>query len=375
MRTHRRGAILPLMSAVFTVFLIMAAFSINLARMQLTRTELKAATDAASRAGAEALARLDSTSAAVQAAIDGAAKNTVGNVPLTLTSDDVELGAVEQNQSGIWVFEAGETPTDSVQVNATASTSLTFSQLIGRSTFSPSATSTAAFVENEICLVVDRSHSMCFNLSGTDWVYPTGTGPNDMLISSAPADGSRWRTLESAIGAFLDTVAAVNSTQRVALVTWGSDITLQSYEGNLTGRTFPAAVIDAGLSTNLSPIRSAVLNRGQDIMLGGTNMTAGMQLGVSVLTGAGSHQFAKKTMILMTDGKWNQGNNPISTANNARAAGITIHTVTFLDAADQTDMKKVAKATGGTHYHASDAAALEDAFRELARNLPIVLTD
>ncbi len=55
--------------------------------------------------------------------------------------------------------------------------------------------------------------------------------------------------------------------------------------------------------------------------------------------------------------------------------GITIHTITFLDKADQSEMVKVARATGGFHYHASNGEELEEAFRELARHLPVALTD
>ena len=104
-------------------------------------------------------------------------------------------------------------------------------------------------------------------------------------------------------------------------------------------------------------------------------MSSGIDLGVEILTGPDTHDYASKTMILMTDGKWNQGRDPAAAARDAKKKDITIHTVTFLDAADQSDMKKVAKTTGGEHYHASDALTLIKAFQELATYLPVVLTD
>jgi hypothetical protein len=56
-------------------------------------------------------------------------------------------------------------------------------------------------------------------------------------------------------------------------------------------------------------------------------------------------------------------------------ANITINTVTFGDNADQRRMQDVAAATEGKHYHAPDAAALEQIFREIASTLPVMLTE
>ncbi len=372
----RRGTAIALVLATISVFLIMAAFSLNVAYMQLVRTEMRAATDAAARAGAEALARLDSSQAAVQAAIDLAAANKVNGVPLVLTAADIDLGHANSSMNNLWTFTSGATPINSVRVSASKSSPLMMSGVTGRSSFDPQTTATAAFSESEVCLVVDRSHSMCFDLSGVDWAYPAGTptAPPDPVVYP-PTVGSRWDALEAGMTAFFNVISSSNAAQKVALVTWGSDITLAEYEGQLTGRTFPATELDVGLGNNYTAITNAIADRGDDVMLGGTNMSAGIDMGVEVLTGPGTRAFAAKTMIVMTDGKWNFGRDPVLAAQDAKAAGITIHTVTFLDAADQQDMIDVATTTGGRHYHASDAQTLEEAFREMARHLPVVLID
>jgi len=49
--------------------------------------------------------------------------------------------------------------------------------------------------------------------------------------------------------------------------------------------------------------------------------------------------------------------------------------VTFSDEADFPRMRAVAAATGGEHFHAPDAAALERIFRQIAATLPVLLTD
>jgi len=373
----RRGVAFILVLVTLGIFFVMAAFSMNVAYMQLVRTEMRAATDAAARAGTEALARLDSQPAAIQAAIAVAAANKVNGEPLLLTSDDIQLGRATRNAAGQWTFDSTATPVTSVRVHADKVTPLVLPGITGVNAFTPQRTATAAFSENEICLVVDRSHSMCFDLSGVNWVYPEGTpaAPPDPVVHPPHANGSRWAALAGAVQDFLAILSTNNSAQRIALVTWGSEITLANYEGALTGRTFPASSLDVQLGTNFGAVSSAIANRGNDVMLGGTNLSAGIDMGIDLLTGPNTKAYASKTMIVMTDGQWNQGRAPSEAALEAKQAGITIHTVTFLDGANQQDMINVAAITGGLHYHASDAATLEQAFQEIARHLPLVLID
>ena len=77
----------------------------------------------------------------------------------------------------------------------------------------------------------------------------------------------------------------------------------------------------------------------------------------------------------MTDGLKNRGREPVLAANDAALQNIVINTVTFSDEADFARMRAVADATGGKHYHAPDAAALERIFREIAATLPVLTTD
>ena len=52
---NRDGAIVPLFAILLPVLLVLAAYSVNLAYMQLTTTELRIATDVTSHAGGRAL--------------------------------------------------------------------------------------------------------------------------------------------------------------------------------------------------------------------------------------------------------------------------------------------------------------------------------
>ena len=52
---RRQGAMLVLITVALSLVIIMAAFAVDVAWMQLVSTELRTATDAASRAGAKTL--------------------------------------------------------------------------------------------------------------------------------------------------------------------------------------------------------------------------------------------------------------------------------------------------------------------------------
>jgi Mg-chelatase subunit ChlD len=92
-------------------------------------------------------------------------------------------------------------------------------------------------------------------------------------------------------------------------------------------------------------------------------------------TDAMSRSFAEKTIILMTDGNHNTGQSPAETVLTAKARGDTVHCITFGAGANQTLMADVAIAGGGIYLHAPDGASLIDAFRQIARTLPILLTE
>lgn len=389
----RKGAMLPLLAAMIMGFLVMSAFSVDVAHMQLVRTQLRVATDAAAKAGAEALARMQSDSAGQAAAIAVAQQNLVGGDPLLLDPGDVTFGRVTQNGNGKWKFHANDTPFTAVRVNGRRTTDspggsvpLFFAGVFGSGGFTPVHTATAAHLENEIVIAVDRSHSMCFDMSGGSWAYaPNNPLPSILqnpqnyqqwqrdLTSPPHPSGSRWSALDAAVDVFLDEVSLVSKPPRVSLVTWASEITSSSYEGWLTGRTSPLVTLDTALSQNYGPVRTAIGNYGQDVVFGGTDIAAGIDAAVVELTSASARPLANKSIVLMTDGQQTHGRDPLLAAADASASGVVIYTVTFLDAADQTVMQQVATSTGGRHYHASNATQLRNAFQEIARSLPVAL--
>ena len=76
-------------------------------------------------------------------------------------------------------------------------------------------------------------------------------------------------------------------------------------------------------------------------------------------------------MIVLTDGVYT-GEDPVPSAAAAHASGVTVHTITFSNGANQADMQSVAATAGGASYHAVDAATLNEIFTKLAGTLTIL---
>jgi Mg-chelatase subunit ChlD len=127
-------------------------------------------------------------------------------------------------------------------------------------------------------------------------------------------------------------------------------------------------------STNRTAIENVVATRSNSAIGGGTTLSAGLDRAVSVLTGANGRALSNKVIILLTDGQWNAGRDPVLAAQDAAAAGITVHCVSMMTSTQST-LTQVANITGGQYYATQNAAQLQQAFRDLAKQLPIVLTD
>src|SRR5437868_3770088 len=116
-KDSRRGAMLVLIAVCLPLCIIMAAFAVNVAWMQLVRTELRTSTDAAARAGAKELSLAQSTSVARTAAKTAAQRNLVAGAPLLLADADVEFGnSVQPTDTSRFVFTTGGKTPNAVRV-------------------------------------------------------------------------------------------------------------------------------------------------------------------------------------------------------------------------------------------------------------------
>jgi hypothetical protein len=361
---------LVLVALLLVVLIVSVVFSVDVAYMQLTRTQLRCATDAAARAAAEALSRTQDVDSARAAAIATAGKNEVANSPLVLETDDVEFGRGTQLTNGSIDFTLGGSPSNSVRItgrrtngSGSGPISLFFGQLLGVSDFEAFHSATAVTLDRDICLVVDRSGSMKTGLDNSG--IPGGLGSCDPPHPTL----SRWGALNTAVQSFIAGVESTPQTETLALVSYAS-------VGDYCEMTFTDADLNAPLSDDYLPVTNAMTSLSGIPINGYTNIAAGIDTGIAALTDpALSRPLAERTMVLLTDGIYNRGRDPRLAAQDADNEEIVIHTVTFSAFAEQQAMKDVAAATGGNHYHAPDAATLDAIFREIALTLPVLLTN
>lgn len=390
--TRRSGAMMVLVAFSLVVLLAAAAFCVDVAYMQLVNTELSGATDAAAKAAARELSLTrGNESKAIKEGMAAAERNMVGGKQFEMTADDFEFGQSIVNGDGSYSFDPGAKPYTAIRVTGRrtadspgGAVGLFFGGALGRRTYEPQISATASFQKTQIVLCIDRSHSMCLDSSGTDWQYPPGVPDwdadgdgqidhaDDALCTPPDDSASRWAGLESAINQFLDILEEGLVKPEVGLVTWASDIGPGTYEYQLTGLTFDKATEDVPIARNYNRIRNEIERLGDDIMFGGTDTAAGLDAAIESIE---STRFrSKKVIILMTDGQENAGRGSELAAADAKALGIVIHVVTFLTG-DQSRMAGIASLTGGRHIHATNEAELVAAFDELARLIPIALTE
>lgn len=354
----RNGAMLVLVAVALVILLATAAFSVDMAYMFLAREQLHVATDAATKAAVVGLSQGNTQQSAIDTAIQYAAANTVCGKSLTITSSNVSLGNVTYSQGGYWKFNSGGTPTTAAQVTAQVSLPLFFAPTLGTSTFSPTKTSTAAFVRNKWCLVLDRSASMSFDMSGTDWVYPAGwpTYPRGYDTKPAPV-GSRWSNIQAAISVFLNALSTSPVENQIALVTFAD-----------------SGSKDCTFSTNFAPINTALANYGKLPIYGGTNLSSGIQAAYSLFASTDDGTPWNKIIVVFSDGQWNEGSDPLTLVGQANSSGIVIHTVGLLSQSNNYTMQQLPARTGGQFLYANSGAALQKAFQTLALTIPVILT-
>ncbi|MCA9126709.1 MAG: VWA domain-containing protein [Planctomycetales bacterium] len=339
---NRRGAMIIMVAIVLVILVVGAVFSVDVAYMHMIRAELRTATDAAARAGSETLARTQDPNQARLAAIDIASRNLVAGQGLTIPAGSVDVGRVERAGNGRMTFVANQPPLTAVRVTGIRSDAspdgavpLFFARFFSATQFQPEQVATAAANVRDVALVLDVSGSM----------------------NSSAGSVTRLQALKQAVSLFLDEVQLLSPHTLVSLSVYSSSATQL-----------------AQLTDNFTAIRATV---------NGLNANGSTAIGQGLLTGSNSlvndprtRDFAAKTVIVMTDGQHNAGVGPEVTVQTAVARNQQVHTVTFSSGANQALMRLVAQSTqGGIHVHADDAAALVQAFQDIARTLAVTLVE
>ena len=184
--------------------------------------------------------------------------------------------------------------------------------------------------------------------------------------------------LAGAVDVFLTEADNIDPHPRTSLVTWGTNYSMPISPYTIYQESTVDVSLPQRLSHNWTQNRQAITggisSLGNLPMMGGTNMSAGLDTAVAELTKPSASTMSHKIVILLTDGRWNSGRDPALAAQDAADAGIVVHTITMLSD-DAATMTEIANITGGKYYDARNEAELRAAFFEIARSLPIVLTE
>lgn len=367
-----RGVVVPLVAVMLPVIIALAAFTVNLSYMELARTELRISADAATRAAGRTFVNTNSQSQARASARTAATRNEVAGAALQLADSDIEFGVSARNSlAQRYVFSAGGANANAVRVTArreSGSLSGVVQMIMpsgGATTnFSTSQSAVSSPVELDVALVLDRSGSMAYGIDEQSAVLgASGLGP-----ATAPAGwefcdpappASRWQDLLAGVATFNNVLSNSYSNEHIALVTYNQ-----------------SAIRDLNLTADFNAALTAMDTYTQSLCSGATNIGSGIYEAMNALDAGGySRPWAAKVIVVMTDGIHNVGSNPEWAASDAFDAGVTVYTITFSAEADQYRMAQVAKNGGGKHFHANDAASLQQAFTDIARSLPTLLTE
>lgn len=189
-----------------------------------------------------------------------------------------------------------------------------------------------------------------------------------------------WKTSQQPVGAlkdaskyFIDYIIAQQSNDQIGLAIY-------------THPNSPGAILEQGLTTNLSGLKTTLTQRQAGHYNANTNISAGMTVARQEIQ-ARARLRTFRTMVLMTDGQANLPGTSsqakaavVTEANLAAAAKIKILTISLGVDADTALMQQVADITGGLHFiipgnqtAASMKTQLENAFRQIASTRPLKL--
>lgn len=371
--SHNTGSITFLVLFLLTVMLIMAAISIEVARVELAETELQVATDGCARLAMSKLAETQDPEVARQYAINKAASYTVAGQTFALSGDDVQFGNSERQASGAYNFVDAQVPLNAVRINSTfdrfgsQSLPVAFDGLFGDKSYRLATSAVAANSDVDVVLVLDRSASMSFDMAGIDWQYPRPLRLPDAYLSAPHNTKSRWAALQRALDVFVDEMTQGSTRTQVGVSSYSSN-TGSNYYGVWCSSV--ASTRELEMTDRYSKISSVVSDIGGEKLIGGTNISAGMYAGQQILASS-PRVTANKIMIVLTDGFYNEGQYPPQAAEVMAEHGIVVHAVTFGSKTDTATMQQVADRGKGIFYEAPDEATLKEVFRKLARNLAI----
>lgn len=365
---NRRGAMVVLICFLLPVLLIVAAFIVNLAHVESTNIEIQIASDAAARAAGRVYTTTGSESDALLAAREAATQNPIGNgIVLPIAASDLTIGRSTRaggdgSRYEFAVADDGNSvriQTESLNQGSGDAVQPLLPFLSFGDGIRPLRTAVSTQIDIDVALVIDRSGSMAYAANETAQYPPIpAAAPEGWFFGDLVPRESRWLDLIASVGVFTSVLDASPQEELVSLVAYNDQAS------TLVELTNDLATLPPQLET---------ISRQFDA--GQTNIGGGLLRGLETLSNPShARKDAAKVIVLMTDGVHNTGSSPSWAADRIADDGVYVFTITFSDEAQQGVMQQVADKCGGKHFHAIDGAQLRDAFEQIAKHLPSLIT-
>ena len=364
---HRRGAMLVMILILLPLLLSVAAYAVNLAHIESAHTEIRIANDAAARAAGRVYSLTGDRALALAAAQEAAENNPIFNeFVLPIADSDLTIGSsIRESDAAAYEF-APSSEGNSVRImtqtlaDGDGNALGTLLPIFGfQSEIRPLFTSISTQSDIDIALVIDRSGSMAYAANEIAEYPPVpASAPDGWDFGQPVPPQSRWLDLVAAIDVFRTTLNDSPQQELVSLSVYNDE---------------SQALVD--LTDDYTQLLNPLNDISDQFDKGGTNIGGGMQRGMNTLTDPDhARPDAAKVLIVLTDGVHNFGTSPIESARRAKRQGITVFTITFSDEANIEEMERVADIARGSHIHAVTGDALKQAFVEISRRLPNVIT-
>ncbi len=336
---RRRGAMAVLIVIILPMLFALVAFFFGVSQMQLARSELRVATDAATRAATEAVLRTGDEELAFQHAAAIAGAHTVISRPCVLERGDVVFGQSKSRVDGEWDFIEFAEPFNAARIDiqkANHTKSGPVQMLFpgfGPSSIATFKTATAGQIDHDLMLVIEAGGSM-----------------------HSP---DRWDGV-------LETIQQISIASQ--------ELPNRIRVGMVVCHNNPFVAKQLGDTDDLAKTLARVSEEIADIKLHqGRNLGDGLRLASDVLE-RDTSSVADQTIFFLGNGHHTKGTHPATAARLAASRKQIIHCFVFGKNADKNgDMELAAGITGGDFVEVHDFGILPDVLNRVLLNPSIVL--
>ena len=229
---NRRGGILPLMAILLPITLMFSAFAINIAYLELSRTEMFICADAVTRASGRDFGVSGDKSSAMKLGRQAASLNTVGGQAMLLANSDFVFGeASRPDLTKRYTFDPKGSFPNAVEVtlrktsgSSNGSLAMMMPMIFGGvSSIEATKTSRSNPLEADIAVVLDRSGSMAYSATEVADGSVPKSAPSGWTFGQAAPPNSRWLDAVSSVNVFLSEINKTPMKELVSLSTYNTD--------------------------------------------------------------------------------------------------------------------------------------------------------